>query len=104
MGDRAVTRFRSAVTEKLDWFGSALGALEVARPAAIADAFVAATRGGADIVVVGVTKAMDVLDPTFAALEQIGAQMIAHGVPAHPGSLLWLCASLGSGAVRVADF
>ena len=33
---------------------------------------------------------MDLLDPTFAALDRIGARMVGHGVPAHPGSLLWL--------------
>jgi hypothetical protein len=76
MGERALARFRDAVTEKIAWFGSALGALEVTRPDAnsIADAFSAAARG-ADIVLVAGTKAMDLLDPTFAA---------------HPGSLLWL--------------
>jgi hypothetical protein len=92
MGDRAIGRFRQAVAEKLGWFGSALGALEVTQPTvdSIASAFAAATRGGADIVLVAGTKAMDVLDPTFAALDSIGARMIRHGVPAHPGSLLWL--------------
>ncbi len=91
MGERAIARFRDAVTEKIGWFGSALGAVEVTPPnvGPIADAFAAAARG-ADIVLVAGTKAMDVLDPTFAALDQIGARMVGHGVPAHPGSLLWL--------------
>lgn len=91
MGERALARFRDAVTEKIAWFGSALGALEVTRPDAnsIADAFSAAARG-ADIVLVAGTKAMDLLDPTFAALDTVGARMVGHGVPAHPGSLLWL--------------
>ena len=91
MGERALGRFRDAVTEKIAWFGSALGALEVTAPdvASITDAFAAATRD-ADIVLVAGTKAMDLLDPTFTVLEQIGARMICHGVPAHPGSLLWL--------------
>jgi hypothetical protein len=91
MGERALTRFRDAVTEKIAWFGSTLGTLAVTPPdvASIADAFAAAARG-ADILLVAGTKAMDLLDPTFAALGQIGARMISHGVPAHPGSLLWL--------------
>jgi hypothetical protein len=91
MGDRAITRFRDAVTEKLRWFGSSLGSLELSPPRAeaIADAFAAAGQG-ADIVLVAGTKAMDLLDPTFAALDQIGARMVSQGVPAHPGSLLWL--------------
>lgn len=91
MGDRSIGRFRDAVTEKIRWFGSSLGALEVTPPRidAIADALTAAGRG-ADILLVAGTKAMDLLDPTFAALDQIGARMVNQGVPAHPGSLLWL--------------
>jgi len=92
MGDRAIARFRDAVAEKLAWFGSTLGALEITHPTidSIADAFAVATREGAQVILVAGTKAMDVLDPTFAALERIGARMIRHGVAAHPGSLLWL--------------
>ena len=33
---------------------------------------------------------MDPLDAAFDALERIGARMVRHGVPAHPGSLFWL--------------
>ncbi|MDF2771280.1 MAG: molybdopterin binding protein [Geminicoccaceae bacterium] len=92
MGERAVTRFRDAVTEKLAWFGSSLCALELT--ASSADAIVAAlTRArdaGSVVLLVAGTKAMDVLDPTFAALDRVGARMVRHGVPAHPGSLLWL--------------
>jgi hypothetical protein len=92
MGERSIARFRDAVAEKLGWFGSTLGALEITPSTvdAIAQAFAAATREGADVVLVAGTKAMDVLDPTFAALDRIGARMIRHGVAAHPGSLLWL--------------
>ena len=92
LGERAIARFHQAVTEKLGWFGSSLGSIETAGPSveSIAAAFDAAARGRAEIILVAGTKAMDVLDPTFAALERIGAAMIRHGVPAHPGSLLWL--------------
>jgi hypothetical protein len=92
MGERAVNRFREAVSEKIGWFGSALCALEVTAPrvGAIVEAFAEVLRRGAQIVLVAGTKAMDVLDPTFTALGQIGAKMISQGVPAHPGSLLWL--------------
>ena len=92
MGERAIARFRVAVAEKLAWFGSTLGAVAVTHPTvdSIADAFGAATQEEADVVLVAGTKAMDVLDPTFAALDRIGARMIRHGVAGHPGSLLWL--------------
>jgi hypothetical protein len=92
MGQRSISRFRDAVAEKIGWFGSSLGEVEIAAPSvdAIAMSLGAAVRGGAQIVLVAGTKAMDVLDPTFAALEGIWARMVRHGVPAHPGSLLWL--------------
>jgi hypothetical protein len=92
MGARALARFREAVGEKIAWFGSALCTLEVTRPTsdAISDAFATARNQGADIILVAGTKAMDMLDPTFAALAELGAKMVRHGVPAHPGSLLWL--------------
>lgn len=92
MGERAVARFRTAVAEKVAWFGSSLSAVEITQPSAnaVADAFNAGARSGAEVILVAGTKAMDMLDPTFAALDRIGARMIRHGVPAHPGSLLWL--------------
>lgn len=92
LGDRALGRFRGAVTEKLTWFGSSLCALETAAPTgeSIAEAFDAVFRAGVDVLLVAGTKAMDALDPTFTALEKIGARMVAQGIPAHPGSLLWL--------------
>ena len=92
LGDRAVSRFRGAVTEKIAWFGSSLGALVTAAPSvdSIASALLATRGDETDIVLVAGTKAMDLLDPTFESLERVGARMVAHGVPAHPGSLLWL--------------
>jgi hypothetical protein len=92
LGERAVAKFRTAVEEKIGWFGSSLCTLETTAPTveAIAGAFGSVRDAGAEVVLVAGTKAMDVLDPTFAALERVGARMVRHGVPAHPGSLLWL--------------
>ena len=92
LGERAVAKFRTAVAEKIGWFGSSLCALETMMPTvdAIAGAFTVVRDAGAEVLLVAGTKAMDVLDPTFAALERVGARMVRHGVPAHPGSLLWL--------------
>ena len=92
MGDRASSRFQDAVTEKLGWFGSSLCALYTATSteAALIDSLRACRAAGAQVILVAGTKAMDVLDPTFAALDHVGAHMVRHGVPAHPGSLLWL--------------
>jgi hypothetical protein len=92
LGDRAVARFRDAVSEKVSWFGSSLCAVETTPPDAdaIAAALTRVRDAGSEVVLVAGTKAMDLLDPTFPALERSGARMVRHGIPAHPGSLLWL--------------
>jgi hypothetical protein len=92
LGDRALAKFRSAVEEKLNWFGSSLGAIETVESTtdAMVSAFERVRDTGVEVILVAGTKAMDVLDPTFDALGRIGATMVRHGVPAHPGSLLWL--------------
>jgi molybdopterin biosynthesis enzyme len=35
-------------------------------------------------------SSLDPLEPLFDALDRVGAQIVKHGVPAHPGSLFWL--------------
>jgi molybdopterin biosynthesis enzyme len=42
------------------------------------------------VLIVAGASALDPLDPVFSALTLLGATMERHGVPAHPGSLLWL--------------
>lgn len=92
MGDRGIARFRDAVTEKLRWFGSTLCALHTTESTepTLAQALGRCRSAGAQVILIAGTKAMDMLDPTFAALDHVGARMVRHGVPAHPGSLLWL--------------
>lgn len=92
LGERAVARFREAVVEKVAWFGSTVCSLETVPPSGdvIVGAFERARDAGAQIILVAGTKAMDLLDPTFVALQRVGAQMERQGVPAHPGSLLWI--------------
>jgi molybdopterin biosynthesis enzyme len=45
---------------------------------------------GAEVLIVAGASALDPLDPVFGGLTLLGASMERHGVPAHPGSLLWL--------------
>ena len=42
------------------------------------------------VLLVGGVSAGDVLAPLFAALETLGGRLVRRGVPAHPGSMLWL--------------
>ncbi len=92
LGSSALERFRRALEEKAGWFGSSL--LEpcvVSRNArAIAAAMEGAVAGGAGFVVVAGTTAMDPLDPAFEAIRVLRGRVERIGVPAHPGSLLWL--------------
>jgi hypothetical protein len=92
LGERASARFRDALAEKVEWFGARL--LEPRFVAPEADAVASAIRDvaadGASVVIVAGSRPMDPLDPAFEALERVGARVQRHGVPAHPGSLLWL--------------
>lgn len=46
------------------------------------------------VVLVGGVSAGDPLSPFYAALRQLGGEVVRRGVPAHPGSMIWL-AQLG---------
>jgi len=85
-------RFESALTQKIDWFGSRLLAVRYAGPAArsVADELQALRREGGRVLIVAGASALDPLDPVFGGLALLGAAMERHGAPAHPGSLLWL--------------
>jgi hypothetical protein len=86
------TRFESALTQKIEWFGSRLLPLRYAGPSArsVADELQAIRREGARVLIVAGASALDPLDPVFGGLALLGAVMERHGAPAHPGSLLWL--------------
>lgn len=91
LGSAALERFRRALEEKAGWFGSSL--LEpcvVARNARSIAAALESGVAGAGFVIVAGTTAMDPLDPAFEAVHLLGGRLERVGVPAHPGSLLWL--------------
>jgi hypothetical protein len=85
-------RFETALTQKIDWFGSRLLPIRYAGSSAqaVADDLVGLRQTGADLLVVAGASALDPLDPVFGGLERVGARMERHGAPAHPGSLLWV--------------
>jgi hypothetical protein len=94
---RARERFAAALREKLAWFGAGLTRLDYvdADAGALARAMAAGVADRAELLVAAGANALDPLDPVFAALERLGGRVVRRGVPAHPGSLLWL-AALGS--------
>lgn len=92
LGSSALERFRRALDEKAAWFGSSVlphcSAMRTTR------SVLAAMEGllglGADVLLVAGSQAMDPLDPAFEAVRALGGRVERVGVPAHPGSLLWL--------------
>jgi hypothetical protein len=53
-----------------------------------------AVERGLDLILVGGVSAGDPLSPFYSALRALGGRVLRHGVPAHPGSMIWL-AELG---------
>jgi hypothetical protein len=92
LAPRPRARFEAVLREKLDWFGAPLARLAYAESdaGALGEALEAAIAAGARIVVVAGANALDPLDPVFAAVERAGGRPVRIGVPAHPGSLLWV--------------
>ena len=85
-------RFRSAVVRKLRWYGSELTDLRFvdSDADAVARAFEGFLNAGADLLMAAGGNTIDPLDPIRMALTRIGAEMVHHGAPAHPGSMFWL--------------
>lgn len=99
VGEAARTRFEASVRAKVDGLGARLaGIAYVPSDAdAVAGALAAAARG-ARIVLAAGGASTDPADPFFVALERLGGRVVRRGVPAHPGSMLWL-GRLGRAAV-----
>jgi molybdopterin biosynthesis enzyme len=61
---------------------------------AVTDALRARARGRdagrADLVLTAGSASTDPADPFFVAIERLGGRLVRQGVPAHPGSMLWL--------------
>ena len=89
---KARTLFAEAVQRKLGWYGAdLLGVEEVARNRpAVAAAYAHATEAGADLVLFAGASSIDPLDPAYSELERSGGELIRFGMPAHPGSMLWM--------------
>ena len=96
---RARTRFETVLREKFDWFGAPLAGSRIRRPRPGPGAGRRGVhRRRRRIVVVAGADALVPLDPVFTAIERLGGRVVRNGVPAHPGSLLWV-ARVGSAPV-----
>ncbi|MDQ6691569.1 MAG: hypothetical protein M3Z13_02265 [Candidatus Dormibacteraeota bacterium] len=85
-------QFTAAVGRKLGWYGAQLlDVVEVARNrAAVAEAYRDTTAAGAELVLFAGASSIDPLDPAYSELERAGGELIRFGMPAHPGSMLWM--------------
>jgi molybdopterin biosynthesis enzyme len=95
-------RFERSVRDKVESLGSRITAIDYvadedeAVRAALAS--VARGRDRVDVVLTAGGRSTDPSDPFFTAIEAFGGRVVRHGVPAHPGSMLWL-AKIGRTAI-----
>jgi hypothetical protein len=92
IADAALQRARQAFEAKLEFFGSKLATARAVPgdPESLARALREERHNGAQLVVLAGSRSMDPEDPVLRALELAGARMERHGVPAYPGTLLWI--------------
>lgn len=89
-------RFEASVRAKVEGLGSQLLGIEYVEDAVgpVEAALRACTLGRgpgrADLVLTAGSSSTDPEDPFFLALAALGGRIVRHGVPAHPGSMLWL--------------
>jgi len=90
----ARARFESSVRAKVEGLGSRI--LEIVYVDDDADAVETAiarfTRGAetAELILTAGSASTDPRDTFFTAIESLGGRVVRRGVPAHPGSMLWL--------------
>ena len=87
-------RFERSVRQKIEGLGSTIVAIVyVEDDAAAVEAALApwvTGRDAVDLVLTAGGASTDPDDPFFIALHALGGRVVRHGVPAHPGSMLWL--------------
>jgi len=92
-------RFESALRTKLEALGSRLATARYPEHDAAAigeDLAELVRRLRLPLVLVGGVSAGNPVDPFFVALERLGGRLLRRGVPAHPGSMIWLAAWRGT--------
>ncbi len=98
----ARTRFEASVRAKIVGLGSTIEAIEYVDDDA--DAVEGALAGFVrrpdplELVLTAGAASTDPLDPCFVAIAALGGRIVRRGVPAHPGSMLWL-ARIGGTAI-----
>ncbi len=98
LGPDDLARFEAGARSKIEALGSRFAGTIVVRDRDPDAAERGARRAleelvhgrGLRVVLVGGVSAGDPLAPFFAALDGLGGRVLRRGVPAHPGSMIWL--------------
>lgn len=95
-------RFETSVRAKVEGLGSIIVSIDYVEddPDAVEAAIAALVRGPdpVDLILTAGAASTDPLDPCFVAIAALGGRVVRRGVPAHPGSMLWL-ARIGRTAI-----
>ena len=98
----ARARFEASVRAKIEGLGSEVVAIDyVDDDAEAVEAAMAAfvrRPDPVDLILTAGAASTDPLDPCFVAIAALGGRIVRRGVPAHPGSMLWL-ARIGGTAI-----
>ena len=98
----AQARFEASVRAKVEGLGSAIVSIAYVEddPEAVVTAMSALVRGpdAVDLILTAGAASTDPLDACFVAIAALGGRVVRRGVPAHPGSMLWL-ARIGRTAI-----
>jgi hypothetical protein len=95
-------RFEKSVRAKIEGLGSEVVAIDYVddEAEAVEAAMAAFVRrpDPLDLILTAGAASTDPLDPCFVAITALGGRIVRRGVPAHPGSMLWL-ARIGGTAI-----
>jgi len=95
-------RFESSVRAKIEGLGSTIVAIEYVAddPLIVEPALAGFVQGPdpVDLILTAGAASTDPLDACFVAIAALGGRVVRRGVPAHPGSMLWL-ARIGRTAI-----
>ena len=95
-------RFETSVRAKVEDLGSTIVSIDYVDddPDAVEAAMAELVRGAGavELILTAGTASTDPLDACFVAIAALGGRVVRRGVPAHPGSMLWL-ARIGRTAI-----